>query len=179
MRGVELLGDGNKRAFMLVQGFHDPAEIHQTPGESIHFVDNNAVHLAQLNLRHETLQCRAFHVATGKSAIIIFFRQCHPAFMALRKNECLGSLPLGIERIEFLFQSLISRFACINGTAHFFAFRLLFFLFHAASFPRPKKSIPFQCAPVTFCATDVRLRNRSPSYSNPSSRTVTRIVRRR
>jgi hypothetical protein len=60
-------------------------------------------------------RCRAGHHRRAEEpAIVINSRQAHPAFVPLAVDERLAGLALRLQRIEFLLEPLLRRFAGID-----------------------------------------------------------------
>src|SRR5215467_2024326 len=63
------------------------------------------------------LQRRSLHIATREPAIVVTVSGQHPSLVALAADISLTSLTLGCERIEFLFEPFLGRFAGVDRTA--------------------------------------------------------------
>src|SRR5262249_32113754 len=113
----------------------------------------------------------------GDPAVVVPVRQAVPARGPLAGDVRLGSLPLGVQGVEFLLQPLLGGLAGVDGTpddrrrgmgslavaGHRFA-----------PFPtRPKKAKPLQWLPVAALATALRRGSVEPSYWNPPPKTRT------
>ena len=60
-----------------------------------------------LNITEKLPQGRALHGTAGEAAVVVMVAQDGPALMLLTLDECAAGLPLGIERIEGLFETLL------------------------------------------------------------------------
>src|SRR6266404_344243 len=63
------------------------------------------------------LQSRPIHRRAGEPAVIVSRAQAHPAFLPLAVDEGLAGLALRLQRIEFLLEPLLGRFASVDRTA--------------------------------------------------------------
>ena len=66
-----MLGDRYKDYAVLIEELEELTEIEERPGESVNFVDDNAVDLAFLDMSKELLKRRSFDVGAGVASVII------------------------------------------------------------------------------------------------------------
>ena len=84
-------------------------------GQTIDLVDNDDVYKALLQVRHQTLDGRPFHGATREAAIVVGGFHQLPALVRLTPYICLTRLPLGVQGIKRLFQSLLRGLSGVDG----------------------------------------------------------------
>ena len=65
----------------------------------------------------QLLQGRPIHRAAGEAAVVVAIPDQPPALMRLALDVGLGSLPLGVEGVEVLFEPLLGRDAGIDRAA--------------------------------------------------------------
>ena len=141
---------------MLLEQAEQPGEVQERATEAIQFVDDDAVNLAVLDIRHQVSQGRPFRVAAGEAAVVVAVRQTHPTLAFLAGDVRLGALALRIQRVELLLEPFFralarvdsavdDRLRCGSSLPH----RLMSLL---GNF-RPKNRYPFQWAPVIAFAT--------------------------
>src|ERR1017187_422018 len=106
-RSVELLRDGHERHSPGIEGFDDLGKIGQAASEPIHFINNDDVELAGLNVFEQPFQGWSLHASAGVSAVVVTGWQSAPAFLSLAHDEGLASFPLGVEGIEGLFETFV------------------------------------------------------------------------
>jgi hypothetical protein len=82
---------------LLVERLHELREVEQAAAESVHLVDDHAVHPAGFDVRQQSLEGRAVSVAAGEPAVVVPVRQAVPALGPLAGDVRLGGLPLGVE----------------------------------------------------------------------------------
>ena len=80
-----------------------PGEVEQRTTQPVHLVDQQAIHLAGLDLFKQLLQRGTVHVAAAETAVIKAGLDQSPAQMPLTLDVGFSSLALCIERIEGLF----------------------------------------------------------------------------
>ncbi len=102
---------------MLVEDLHDPGEVEQGPGQAVDLVDDHAVDPPRLDVGHEPLQRRPVHVAAGEAAVVVGVGQADPALVLLARDVRLGGLPLGVEGVELLVEALLGGLAGVDGAA--------------------------------------------------------------
>src|SRR4051794_26585075 len=90
------------------------------------------------------------HACATEAAIVIPVGQREPTTLPLAENISFGRLTLGLQRIEFLFQSFFGGFARVDGAA-----KCVRLLTHESSFVSPKNVNPFHRVPVTFIAIEL------------------------
>jgi len=66
----------------------------------------------------QLLQGRPRHRRAREPAVIITSGQAHPTLMALTVDERLAGFALRLQRIEFLIEPLLGRFAGVDRTAN-------------------------------------------------------------
>ena len=97
-------------------------EVGKRTGEAVDFVDHHDVDLARLNVSEQRLQGRAFQGAAGDAAVVIAGFDQSPTLVGLAFDIGLGSLALGIERVEVLLQAVLGGFPRVDGAAKHLAF---------------------------------------------------------
>lgn len=63
---------------MLFQRLHDPGEVEEASGHPVHLVDHHAVDVPGLDVGHEALERRAFHVAARVAGVVVFVLNAGP-----------------------------------------------------------------------------------------------------
>jgi hypothetical protein len=137
------------------------------PCEPVDLVDCNNIDLFCFHVCEQGLQAGSLKGAARVSAIIVSPSDKRPAFGRLAFDVCRAGLALGIERIEFLIQSLVCRFARVYSAPK---------SLHAdrADSTNPKNAGPDQRVPVISRATSLSERHfRSFQFKPPPSSTVT------
>ncbi len=74
-------------------------------------------HGRQADVFQKPLEGRPLHRPAGQASIVVYVRKHDLAGMTLAHDIGFASLPLGIERIEFLLEALVGRFAGVDGAA--------------------------------------------------------------
>jgi hypothetical protein len=100
-----------------LEQLHHLGEVSQAAGEPVDLVDDDRVEEPGLDVRHQRLEPGPLHRSTREPAIVIGPRKELPAFVLLSQDERLAGLPLGMKRVERLFEPLIARLAGINSAA--------------------------------------------------------------
>jgi hypothetical protein len=77
----------------------------------IDLVDNDDLNLAGLDVLQKPLERRSLHRTAGQASVVVHVRKHDPSGMTLAHDVGLARLPLGVERIEFLLEALVGRFA--------------------------------------------------------------------
>src|SRR5262249_46943472 len=154
-RRVELLGHRHKGDPVLVEGLHHLGEIEKRAAEPVHFVDDNAVDLAGLDVDEQSPECGPVHVGAGEAAVVVVLGQADPAFVLLAGDVGGGRLVLRVQAVEILVEPFFGGLAGVDRAAHL-AFETAASLGgHACCSlaASPKKRKPLQCEPVTALAT--------------------------
>src|SRR5207249_12310869 len=86
-------------------------------GQPVDLVDNVGVDPPRREVSQQPLQSRPIHPRAGKPAVIISRAPADPAFVPLARDEGLTGFALRLQRIEFLFEPLLGRFAGVDRTA--------------------------------------------------------------
>jgi hypothetical protein len=73
--------------------------------------------VAGLDVLQKPLERRPLHRPAGKAPIVIHVGKRDPSGMPLAYDIGLARLPLSIERIEFLLEPLVGRFAGVDRAA--------------------------------------------------------------
>src|SRR5439155_18664992 len=68
-------------------------------------------------ITQQPLQSRPIHPRAGEPAVIISRAQADPAFLPLALDEGLAGFALRLQRIKFLLEPLLGRFAGVDRTA--------------------------------------------------------------
>ena len=114
---IELLGDRHERYRAGIEGLHQFCKIGQRSGQTIDLVDHDHVDLAGRDIGEQLLEGRAVEIAAGIGGVVIMLGQQPPALRGLALDVGLAGLALGVERIELLIQSVLGRFAGVDGAA--------------------------------------------------------------
>src|SRR5882762_6207496 len=176
-RRVELLRHRHEGAAFRIEDLDNLCEVGERTGQPVDLVADDDIDPPLLDVGQKLLKGRAVDRRARQPAIVVSLWEAGPAFVALALDIGFASLALGMQRIELLFQSLLGGFSGVDGTAPSPpAARSRLAHVCTAALPRPKKRGPDQCAPVILCAIWVREWWRSPSYSKPSSSTMTVCV---
>jgi hypothetical protein len=75
------------------------------------------LNLPGLDVLQKPLEGRPLHRPAGQAAVVVHVRKRDPSGMTLAHDIGLASLPLGIERIEFLLEALVGRFSGVDRAA--------------------------------------------------------------
>ena len=100
-----------------VEDLDHPREIHQGAGQTVDLVDDDHIDGSCLDVGKQLLQGRALHRPARDAAIIISLGNELPAETALRADIGFTGLPLGIERVEFLLETLFGGFPGVDSAA--------------------------------------------------------------
>ena len=177
-RGIELLGDRDKRHAVGIEQFDQLGEVRQRPSQTVDLVDDDDVDLPGADVVQQSLQVGAIGRPAGVSAIVIARSDQSPAGMGLTLYIGRGSIVLGIQRVELLIEPMVGGDPGVDGAANRFDRRRLHDRASAASRSslslRPKKRGPFHLVPVIAKATLERLSYVWPFQANPSDITITR-----
>ena len=95
---------------MGVEDLNDFGEVGQRTSQPINLVDNNDLDLPCLNVREQPLQSRPLHRAARVTAVVVHAGKGDPSRVPLAPNVSLASLPLRVERIELLLETLLGGF---------------------------------------------------------------------
>ena len=80
-------------------------------------VDNDDLNLAGLDVLQKPLEGRPLHRPAGQASVVIHVAKRDPSGMTLAHDIGLASLPLGVERIEFLIEAFVGRFSSVDRAA--------------------------------------------------------------
>jgi hypothetical protein len=126
-----------------IERLHDPSEVEQTTTEPVDFVDDHAVHSASLDVRHQSPQGGAVHIATRKPTIVVAIRKALPALVTLADDVSLARFTLGVERVELLVESFFRGLPGVDRAADDVAMGFVAFVsgpgHRAPSLPSRKK----------------------------------------
>jgi hypothetical protein len=109
---------------VLLQQLGQLGEVSQRSGEAIDLVDHDHIDGSFGDIFKEPLKGRADHRPSREAAIVIEGGQGDPAFMLLADDEGLAGIPLGIEGVEALLQTLVAALAGIDGAAETAGYRM-------------------------------------------------------
>src|SRR5262249_42274895 len=87
-------------------------------GSAVDLVDDHDIDASCRDVGEQPLQRRPTQPRVGEPAIVISRAQTHPAFVALAGDKGLAGLALRLQRIEFLVEPLLRRFAGVDCTAN-------------------------------------------------------------
>jgi len=90
---------------MGVEDVDDLGKICERPRQSVDFIDNDDLNLAGLDVFQKPLEGRPLHRPAGQAAVVVDVRKRDPSGMTLAHDIGLASLPLGVERVEFLLEA--------------------------------------------------------------------------
>src|SRR5205085_451517 len=131
------------------------------------FVEHHAIDESGFHIRHQFLQRRAIEIAACVTAVIVVVGDGGPACKPLAQDIRFASFSLCLQTVEWLIQSILGRFAGVDGTPHglrtlggIASARHLF----SATLGNPKNENPFHCVPLTWRATALSERYIAPSY---------------
>ena len=96
VRGVELLGDGDKGDFVLLEDVVELREVRKRAREAVDLVHDHDIDLAVFDVLNHLLERRAVRVASGESAVAVFFLET-PAVRGLRFDVGERGVALGVE----------------------------------------------------------------------------------
>ena len=116
-RRVELLRHRHERRIVGVEDVDDLGEIGERPGQPVDLVDNDDLNLAGLDVLQKPLEGRPLHRPAGQAAVVVHVGKRDPSGMTLAHDVGLARLALGVERIEFLLEALVGRFAGVDRAA--------------------------------------------------------------
>src|SRR6202011_4698458 len=86
-------------------------------GQAVDLVDDHGIDLPCRDVGEQLLQSGPSHRGAREPAVVITFRQAHPAFVPLARDEGLTGFALRVQRIELLLEPLLGRLAGIDRTA--------------------------------------------------------------
>ena len=90
-----------------IEAVHEPGEIEERPGESVHLIYDDAINSSRFHVVEEPLQGGPIKVPAAEPAVIIARRNQFPTGAFLARNVGFGQLTLRVERVKLLFQSLL------------------------------------------------------------------------
>ena len=99
---------------MGVENVDDLGEIGERPGQTVDLVDHHDIDPAGLDVGKQLLEGGSLHRAAGNPTIVVAGSDQPPTLAGLTLDVGLAGLALGIERVEFLLQSLLGRFAGVD-----------------------------------------------------------------
>jgi hypothetical protein len=112
-----LLGDSDERDRLGIEGLDQLGEVGQRPGQPVDLVDDDDVDPAGVDILQELLKSRTIQIAAGIGGIVIMLGEGPPAPRGLTLYIGLAGIPLGIERVELKFQTMLGGFASVDGAA--------------------------------------------------------------
>src|SRR5580704_9057541 len=80
-------------------------------------LDNDDLNLPGLDVLQQPLERRPLHRPARQASIVIHIGKREPSGMTLAHDVGLASLPLCVERIEFLLEALVGRFSGVDRAA--------------------------------------------------------------
>src|SRR5258708_14359400 len=116
-RGIELLGDRDKRYALGIEQFDQFGEVSQRPRQTVDLIDDDDIKLAGADVIQQSLQVGPVGRSGRVSAIVIARADQSPAGMGLTLYVCRGSIILGIQRVEFLIEPMLGRDPGVDGAA--------------------------------------------------------------
>jgi hypothetical protein len=112
-----LLGDRDKRDRFGIEGFDQLGEVGERSGQPVDLVDNDDIDPAVVDVLQELLKGRAVKIAAGIGGVVIMLGESPPSLRGLTLYVGLARIPLGVERVELKFQTMLGGFASIDGAA--------------------------------------------------------------
>src|SRR5215831_17695855 len=94
---------------------HDTfGKISQRAGQPVDLVDDDSIDPSCRDVGERLLQSGPVHRRAREPAIVITSRQAYPALVPLAVDEGFAGLALGLQRIEFLLESLLGGFVSVD-----------------------------------------------------------------
>ena len=124
-RRVERLRDADEGDVVAIEHLDQLGEIHQRAAEPVDLVDDDHVDPPCLDVREQPLQRRTLQRGTRNAAVVVAVGNKQPALGLLAGDVGLAGLPLRIERVELLLQSLFAGLAGVDRAAELSDDRLL------------------------------------------------------
>jgi hypothetical protein len=149
---VERLRDTDESDFVAVEDLHELGKIHQGAAEPVDLIDDDHVHLIDLDIGKKPFEGRALKRGPGNPAVVVAVGNQKPTLGALTYHICLTGLPLGIKAVEFLFETFLAGFARIDRAAQFACGWERGLHARPRVFLRPKNTRPFHRVPVMWRA---------------------------
>ena len=106
-----------KEALFASEDLDDLGKIGERAGQPVDLIDDHGIDPPRRDVGEQLLQSRPSHRGAGEPTVIISRAQAHPAFVPLAVDEGLTGLALRLQRIEFLFEPLLGRFAGVDRAA--------------------------------------------------------------
>ena len=100
-----------------VEDLDNLGKIGERAGQPVDLVDHHGIDPPRRDIGEQTLQSRPIDRSAGEPAVIIARAQADPAFVPLARDEGLTGFTLRLQRIEFLLEPLLGRFAGVDRTA--------------------------------------------------------------
>jgi hypothetical protein len=113
-RRIELLRHRHKGRIVRIENVDNLGEIGKRPCQPIDLVDNDDLNVPGLDVLQKPLEGRPLHRPAGQATVVIHVAKRDPAGVTLAHDIGLARLPLGVERIEFLLEALVGRFAGVD-----------------------------------------------------------------
>jgi hypothetical protein len=113
-----LLRDRHKGCAPGVKDLDNLGKIGERAGQAVDLIDHHDIDPPGREVGEQLLQSGPSHRGAGEPAVVITFRQAHPAFVPLARDEGLTGFALRLQRIELLLEPLLGRFAGVDRTAH-------------------------------------------------------------
>src|SRR6516162_3464752 len=80
-------------------------------------IDDHDLNAASPDVREQMLQRRPLHIATRETAVVVASSRRCPPLVALAADIGLAGFALRCERVEFLFEPFLGRFAGVDRAA--------------------------------------------------------------
>src|ERR1700730_4914136 len=116
-RRIELLRHRYEGRSPRIEDLDDLGKIGERAGQPVDLVDDHRIEAPRRDVGGQPLKRGPVHRRAGEPAIVISRAQAHPAFVPLAVDERLAGFALRLQRIEFLFEPLLARFASVDPTA--------------------------------------------------------------
>src|ERR1700757_1536136 len=115
-RRVELLRHRDEGGTLGIEDLDDFGKIGERAGQPVDLVDDHRVDPPCRDVGEQLLQSGPVHRRAGDPTIIITRAHADPAFVPLAVDEGLAGFALRLQRIEFLLEPLLGRFASVDRT---------------------------------------------------------------
>ena len=101
---------------MLVEQFHQLAEVQQTAAQAVDFVNHNAVDQTGLDVRDQPFEGRPVHVGASEPTVVVERGEADPTFARQALDERFPRISLGIEAVVVLLETFLGAFPRVDRT---------------------------------------------------------------
>ena len=116
---LEGLGHRDKNRAGRLEPFDELRKVEEGTGQPVDLVDHNLLDETGIDVSEQALQARALQGSSRDPCILVDSWQQHPALRFLARDICSAGLPLCIEGVELLFETLFSALSGIDGATDF------------------------------------------------------------